>query len=71
LIRRAQIMVGQARTSEFHWWGDRITLTISIGGAEGNARESLADLLQSAQKAMQSSIRAGGNRVTLAAGSQA
>lgn len=71
LMRRAQIMAGQARTSEFHWWGDRITLTVSVGGAEAHSGESLAELLQRTQNAMQSSVHAGGNQVSLASGRQA
>jgi GGDEF domain-containing protein len=68
----AQALAGLARTADFRWWGDRISLTVSIGAAQAcqNQDEGLAQLLERAQKAMESSIHAGGNRITSAPGRQ-
>jgi diguanylate cyclase (GGDEF)-like protein/PAS domain S-box-containing protein len=58
-----------ARTADFRWWGDRVSLTVSVGAAQaGPAQkqgEKLADLLKRAQRAMQASQSAGGNEVVL------
>jgi len=71
LAVRAQALAGSARTADFRWWGDRVSLTVSIGAAQAEQAEALAQLLQRAQEAMISSIQAGGNHITLAPGGQA
>lgn len=67
----AQRLAGVARTADFRWWGDRISLTVSIGAAQADAAETLVRLLGRAQAAMVSSMQAGGNQITLAPGGQA
>ena len=71
LANHAQVMAGIARTTDFRWWGDRLTLTVSVGAAEAEKGEELAGLLKRAQGAMEASASGGGNRVTLAARRQA
>ncbi len=71
LAAHAQVLAGLARTSEFRWWGDRLSLTVSIGAAQADRGETLAQLLGRAQDAMLASIHAGGNHITLAAEKQA
>jgi diguanylate cyclase (GGDEF)-like protein len=66
LAAHAQMLAGLARTTDFRWWGDRISLTVSIGAAQAGCHESLADLLERAKSAMKTCIRSGGNRVALA-----
>lgn len=68
LAAHAQVMAGLARTTEFRWWGDRVSLTVSIGAAQAETGETLAQLLERAQIAMHASERAGGNHVTTAPG---
>ncbi len=70
LTTHGQALAGLARTADFRWWGDRVSLTVSIGAAQACAgdEEGLAQLLERAQKAMEASIRAGGNCVTSAPG---
>lgn len=70
LIAHGQALAGLARTADFRWWGDRIQVTVSIGAAQAvhEQDEGLAHLLECAQKAMEQSTRAGGNRVTAAPG---
>ena len=48
LAAHAQMLDGLARTADFRWWGDRISLTVSIGAAQANqdAAESLTQMLQ-------------------------
>jgi len=72
LAAHAQALVGLARTADFRWWGDRVSLTVSIGAAQaGSGRgETLAQLLERAREAMSFSIHAGGNRVTPTPGSE-
>jgi chemotaxis family two-component system sensor kinase Cph1 len=64
LAIHAQTLAGLARTAEFRWWGDRVSLTVSIGAAQAEGDEALAQLLERAQIAMTSSIHAGGNHIT-------
>ena len=65
LAAHAQSLAGLARTTDFRWWGDRVSLTVSIGAAQADAHEPLSDLLDRAQAAMLASFHAGGNRSTL------
>ena len=69
LAAHAHTLAGLARTADFRWWGDRISLTVSIGAAQlgGDNPESLTEMLQRASEAMEASIREGGNRATTAA----
>ncbi|HVU45388.1 MAG TPA: diguanylate cyclase [Terracidiphilus sp.] len=70
LLAHGQKLAGLARTADFRWWGDRVSLTVSIGAAQAESRqdETLAQLLERARRAMTGSIREGGNRITLAPG---
>ncbi len=70
LATHGQALAGLARTADFRWWGDRISLTVSIGAAQASAEdeEGLAQLLERAQRAMEASVHAGGNCVTSAPG---
>jgi PAS domain S-box-containing protein/diguanylate cyclase (GGDEF)-like protein len=70
LEAHAQALAGLARTADFRWWGDRVSLTVSIGAAQAEVGqdEGLAQLLERAQKAMETSIHAGGNCITSAPG---
>lgn len=66
LARHAVKLAGLARTADFRWWGDRISLTVSIGAAQAQRSVPLAELLERTRKAMEASMRQGGNRVTCA-----
>jgi GGDEF domain-containing protein len=66
----AQMLGRLARTADFRWWGDRVSLTVSMGAAEGEPEDTLAELLERAQAAVADSIHAGGNHVTLASSRQ-
>lgn len=72
LAAHAQTLAGMARTADFRWWGDRVSLTVSIGAAQGDSgeEETLAELLERARKALAASLREGGNRITSAGGAQ-
>lgn len=65
LAAHARMLAGLARTADFRWWGDRVTLTVSAGAAACQAEETLAELLERARAAMLDSMHAGGNHVTL------
>jgi diguanylate cyclase (GGDEF)-like protein/PAS domain S-box-containing protein len=71
LAAHAQTLAGLARTADFRWWGDRVSLTVSIGAAQAESNETLEQLLDRAQEAMVSSFDAGGNQIALAPGRQA
>ena len=66
LAGHAQALAGLARTADFRWWGDRVSLTVSIGAAQAESGSSLANLLERAKAAMLSSFHAGGNQITAA-----
>ncbi|HEX4650256.1 MAG TPA: diguanylate cyclase, partial [Granulicella sp.] len=69
LLEHAQRLAGLARTAEFRWWGDRVSLTLSVGAAhvgrveEASGGDALGPLLERARRAMQASLHAGGNHV--------
>lgn len=64
LAGHARTLAGLARTADFRWWGDRLSLTVSVGAAQAEPGETLAALLRRARQAMEASMREGGNRVT-------
>jgi diguanylate cyclase (GGDEF)-like protein/PAS domain S-box-containing protein len=68
LMAHGQMLVGLARVADFRWWGDRISVTVSIGAAQASRAdgETLTQLLAHAREAMETSMRAGGNRVNAA-----
>lgn len=66
LANHAQALAGLARTTEFRWWGDRVSLTVSIGAAQAERAGTLAQLLDRAKAAMFTSFHAGGNQITSA-----
>ena len=68
LAAHAQMLAGLARTADFRWWGDRVSITVSIGAAQADPSETLAQLLERAQGAMVSSLHAGGNQISSASG---
>ncbi|MFZ0301746.1 MAG: diguanylate cyclase [Terracidiphilus sp.] len=69
LTAHAQMLAGLARTADFRWWGDRVSLTVSIGTAQRGkiSGETLSHLLDRARQAMETSLSTGGNRVTASA----
>lgn len=71
LAAHAFTLVGLARTADFRWWGDRISVTVSIGDAQAMPDDDLPQLLDRAKRAMQASRHAGGNHVTHARGGSA
>jgi diguanylate cyclase (GGDEF)-like protein/PAS domain S-box-containing protein len=70
LTSHARLLVGLARIADFKWWGDQVTLSVSIGAAQAcpNGGDGLEELLRRAQQAMEMSAYAGGNRATAAQG---
>jgi diguanylate cyclase (GGDEF)-like protein len=69
LLAHGEHLAGLTRTADFRWWGDRVSLTASIGTAqagvsEASGAETLPRLMLEAQQAMHRSIRAGGNHVS-------
>ena len=66
----AKTLAGLARTADFRWWGDRVSLTVSIGTAQAEPGATLINLLEQAKNAMFTSIRAGGNQTTSGPGGQ-
>ena len=68
LLAHARTLAGLARTAHFKWWGDLLSITVSIGAAHWRCGsiESLAQLLDRARKAMETSTSTGGNQVTAA-----
>ncbi len=66
LASHARTLAGLARTADFRWWGDRLSLTVSIGAAQAELGEALPGLLGRARQAMEASLREGGNRIAVA-----
>jgi len=53
------------RSSELEWWGDELFFTVSLGAAIVTAQDTAETLLQRAERALQRSLAAGGDRVTV------
>ena len=66
LANHGQVLAGIARTADFRWWGDRLSLSVSVGAAQAEPGEPLYQLLDRAKTAMTESMQRGGNRVTAA-----
>ena len=66
LHAHARFLAGLARTADFRWWGDRVSLSVSVGAAALEPEETLTGLLERAHSATRESAQAGGNRVMLA-----
>jgi diguanylate cyclase (GGDEF)-like protein/PAS domain S-box-containing protein len=66
LMAHARTMASLVRVTDFRWWGDRITITVSIGAATAAWPGSLISLLERAKAAMHISFHAGGNQTTQA-----
>jgi len=66
LAVHAQVLAGLARTADFRWWGDRVSLTVSVGAAQAERDGTLSQTIERAKTAMLSSYHAGGNRITSA-----
>lgn len=64
LIDHANHLAGLVRTADFRWWGDRVSLTASIGATQAAESDTLSRLMLEAQQAMHASVYAGGNHVT-------
>jgi diguanylate cyclase (GGDEF)-like protein/PAS domain S-box-containing protein len=67
LPKAAERIKKTANASEVQWWGDRWSVTVSIGGASAISGDTLDALLARATKTLEHSIEAGGNRVTTSA----
>ena len=50
----AELLAGLVKAAEFRWWGDRVPLTVSVGAAQANLQEDLAQLLERARAQMTS-----------------
>jgi diguanylate cyclase (GGDEF)-like protein len=64
LVEHGDQLTGLTRTADFRWWGDRVSLTASIGAAQAIEGDTLSRLMLEAQQAMHASVYAGGNHVT-------
>lgn len=56
-------VVGAAAVS---WWGDRLSVTISVGGAEAVANDTVETLLARCERALEASIGRGGDGMIIA-----
>jgi diguanylate cyclase (GGDEF)-like protein/PAS domain S-box-containing protein len=70
LLLHARHVVELAHGADFRWWGDRVSLTVSIGAVQAQAARTgeshrLSTLLQRAQRGMQTAQLAGGDTVIL------
>jgi PAS domain S-box-containing protein len=51
--------------SKIAWWGDRLPVTISVGGTAAKPDDMVDDMVLRAEQALRQSIALGGNRTTV------
>jgi diguanylate cyclase (GGDEF)-like protein/PAS domain S-box-containing protein len=62
VAKRLKKMVGYA---EINWWGDKLSVTASFGGASSVAGDTIDSLVARAEAALEKSETGGGNRLTV------
>ena len=70
LEAHASHLAESSKSSDFRWWGDRVSLTVSLSVAQAENATNLRDLLISVQKGMQTSLIASGNHLTYMGGQE-
>jgi PAS domain S-box-containing protein/diguanylate cyclase (GGDEF)-like protein len=65
LARLAEALRQIVHCSEVHWWGDRISPVITLGGAVARDGDTADSLLVRSQQALQTSLEAGGGQVVI------
>jgi PAS domain S-box-containing protein len=65
LQHHAQMLGDLCRSSDFRWWGDKIGITLSVGGSMVVPGESAEEVLARVDSALNQSKEDGGNRVTM------
>lgn len=64
----ADLLRTLVKSAEFRWWGDRIPLTVSVGGTMAHPGDRQGDILARLGAALKQSIAGGGDRVAVEAG---
>jgi PAS domain S-box-containing protein/diguanylate cyclase (GGDEF)-like protein len=59
---RLRRMVG---ASQISWWGDRLPVTVSLGGTTAKQTDTVDTMILRAEEALQESAASGGNRTTV------
>jgi PAS domain S-box-containing protein len=62
----ADLLRNLARNAQFLWWGDRVPLTISAGGAMVRADDTEESMRKRAEAALERNIELGGDRAAVA-----
>ena len=62
VAERVRKMVGQ---SEIEWWGDKFSVTSSLGGTASRPGDNPEMLMERAEKSLKGSVTSGGNCVTV------
>lgn len=61
----AELLRSMAASAQFRWWGDKIPLTLSIGGAIVEPGDTMNSLLLRTRTGLQFSLDRGGNCITV------
>ncbi|MGC9291674.1 MAG: diguanylate cyclase domain-containing protein [Acidobacteriaceae bacterium] len=62
----AELLRGVAASAQFRWWGDRLPLTVSVGGGLALPGDTSQGLMARAHSALEQCLAHGGNSVTVA-----
>jgi diguanylate cyclase (GGDEF)-like protein/PAS domain S-box-containing protein len=65
IARAAERLRRMVSASQIAWWGDRLPVTISLGGTAAKDNDSVEAIILRAEEALQESATAGGNRTTV------
>ena len=61
LLSTAERLKQLAQSSEIRWWGDPLSVTVSVGGTVVRPGESVVPLLERAGNALKQAVAHGGN----------
>jgi PleD family two-component response regulator len=65
LVATGEHITRLARYSAVTWWGDALSVTVSVGATAMRPEEALEPLVERVGKAFQESVSGGGNRVSV------
>ena len=71
LTATAERLVRLAQSSEIAWWGDQLSVTVSVGGVVAVPGEVIVEVLSRTGSALREAISRGGNKAVVSGAPEA